>query len=136
MKIKIKVTKEILNQSKNCVSAPCMNPGDFERRVGTGFNCAISLAVNDLFDMAWVSHESISIGQKYEDIFETTHSLSINLPSEARLFIRKFDMLYPEERGGMQPIEFEIYVPDDVIESIGLSEVHRILKESKTLELV
>lgn len=45
--LKITVTKEILEKSKNCGDA-----------YGAGKNCAIALAVRDVFPMAWVGMDA------------------------------------------------------------------------------
>lgn len=120
MKIKIKVTKEILQESKMCQS---------DNQIG--MNCAIARAVRDVFPAAWVSHFNL-----YPFYFKDDGITSINMPAEASLFITKFDRNDANERVNMTEVSFEIDVPDDVIDQIGISEVHRILKESKTLELV
>jgi len=60
----------------------------------------------------------------------------ILLPKEAILFIRQFDLSTPLQRVAMNTIQFEIDVPDDLINQIGINEVYKILSESKTLEHV
>lgn len=115
MKLKIKVTKEILEESKN---SGCKSR-----------YCAIARAASCLFN--WVSVGSSSMLVQNGD-----DPVRIDLPLVAVDFIRDFDRGSPDDRCQMAPIEFEIDVPEAVIETIGLSEVHRILKGSTTLELV
>jgi hypothetical protein len=117
MKIKIKVTKEILSESRFC-KAPSAE---------TATSCAIALAVREIFPQAVVWRNCIwAFGQQGR----------IPLPMSATEFISEFDFSTPERRANMDEMIFEVEVPTDVIDAIGLSEVHRILKESKTLELV
>lgn len=117
MKIKIKVTKEILEASSMCGTLGAAAPAS---------NCAIALAVRDIFPEARVL---------YYNIYPWAHIAAIHFPHDMNGFIRAFDLMSPSTRRGLIPFQFEIDVPEAVIETIGLSEVHRILKDSKTLEL-
>lgn len=138
MKILIKVTKEILARSAMCNS-------------NTGMNCAIVCAINDLIPNCWVAKEQLYV---YEDestfilflhmrdmcmnsgVNEVKPKLIIDLPEKAIDFIDIFDYSTPEYRKAMQPISFEIDVPNELIEKIGIGEVYKVLSESKTLEHV
>lgn len=120
MKIKIKVTKEILKRSMNC-----------ELMEGSRTtNCAISLAVREIFPeaetMLRVIYPSVITYEKIE------------IPQEAQDFIVIFDRKDPEARALMTPIEFEVELTDEVIEAlpINIDEAKEILKNSSTLELV
>jgi hypothetical protein len=119
MKIRIHVTKEILEKTKSC---PC----NIE-------NCAISEAVRGIFPNAYAIYFNLHpFPLSYEDV-----GIGIKLPWEATLFIINFDKAPTDEhRAAMQPISFDIEVPDEVIEKIGINQVHKILSESKTLEYV
>ena len=119
MKILIKVTKEILERSAMCGV----------RDWGRSTTCAVAVAVRDLFPAARIGYPSISFddGLSYYDKIMTPEMAS---------FIGRFDDSTPEERRAMSPISFEIDVPSEVIEKIGLQEVYKILSESRTLELV
>lgn len=112
MKIKIKVTKEILRKSANCHEV---------------HNCAIAQAVREIFPGAMVGLETIA-----------SPSLGFidSLPDEAQEFVLDFDHNTPEKRLLMPELSFQIDVSNEVINKIGIDEVHRILSESKTLELV
>jgi len=135
MKILIKVTKEILKESQYCEST-------IEGRVG--MNCAIGKAITKLFPLAWVNDNGIIIFPDSQKLYyallhpkeRIIDKISISLPWEATQFIHAFDELSPEERINMQPISFEIDVPNELIEKIGIGEVYKILSESKTLEHV
>lgn len=120
MKIKISVTKEILEASKMCGK----NPGVFKTE-----SCAIALAIRDVLPDASVQFKKINTILKPD-------KYSIPLPPEATKFIFRFDNLTPEDRTTMSPISFEIDVPDSYIESIGIEEVKEILSKSKSLVLV
>jgi len=139
MKILIKVTREILEKSANCRSSKEL-----------GLNCAISLAVREIFPNAFTTREFILPNYPkslYEALFNTyryTHLYiddvypfaKISLPEKAIEFIEEFDLNDIEYRKNMNPISFEVDVPHEVIHSIGISDIYKILSESKTLELV
>ena len=138
MKITVKITKEILRESANCqVSA-------FAHLHKVGQNCAIGLAIFQLFgDMSWVYKRSIGIfysGMRYIKTefasITADADVEINLPYDATAFIDHFDSCTPEQRLLISPFSFEIEVPEQLIQKIGIGEVYRILSESKTLELV
>lgn len=135
MKILIKVTKEILSKTRLCTS-------------NYGINCAIAEAVREILPYAITMADSIRIYSEkcfkkwYEreillyDLPTSKPLESIQLPPNAILFISIFDESQPEERVIMEPFSFEIDIPMDVIEQIGISEAYKILSESRTLELV
>lgn len=130
MKLLIKITKNILEQSKMCNVVKCLSGTES----GVGANCAIALAVRSIFPDAWVDEENI-----IPFFFKELHKPivhKIKLPYEACGFIAKFDSSTPDKRIQMPEFSFEIDVPDEIINQIGISEVHKILQESKTMELV
>lgn len=137
MKILIKVTKDVLKESMYCISGLCNTENLFKQKEGIGFNCAIGIAVNKLFENAWVSRNKIIVYENFTEM-NTGKDISIPLPMEAQNFIIRFDRLreYPAQRLNMEEFTFEIEVPQSVIDKIGIDEVHKILSESKTLELV
>lgn len=115
MKIRINVTKEVLEKSKKC-------------NLNYHQNCAIACAVKDLFPMAEVHYAWITFNEDTD----------VMLPDHAKDFIRKFDSLKaePQARAELHPISFDIDVPSSVIDEIGIQEVERILSKSETLEKV
>lgn len=121
MKIKIKVTKDILDRSKLCGTNKLIIVG----------NCAIALAVRDIFPQAGVSAGDIYPFASNGDVYSM-----ISLPLSARSFIRAFDNFSPEGRIKMKPISFEIEVPEEIINCIGIPQVESILSNSLTLEKV
>ena len=149
-KIRINVTKEILQRSSMCgISA------DGEKILGSkldnsvGGNCAIALAVREIFPKAFVGYEDIdpfffetatevettSKGICYLANGNEEKKFKINLPKEASLFIGVFDDASPKERIELTPLSFEINVSENVINKLaeGWEEV---LQESELLELV
>lgn len=120
MKLRISVTEEILNRSKNCNDE-------------TAFNCAIALAVRDIFPLAAVFTNKISLFNRNQ--FGNPF-IRIDLPNKAAEFIDQFDNSTPEQRSEIQPISFEIDVPDEVINRINISEITELLKDHPTLQII
>jgi|SRR6478609_1597954 len=116
MKLQINVTKEILVKSKMC---------GFDSVLNAPENCAIALAVRDIFPKAQVSPVTIY-----------TEGVNILLPDEAMLFISDFDEANPSEREEMKPFSFEIEIPEAVIERINIDEVREVLTTSPCLKLI
>lgn len=123
MKLKIKVTKEILYKSRYCRS---------DEAGAAAMNCAISLAVRDIFPNAFVglvlmyfdNNGKRGIGEAVKN-----HGSTVS-------FINKFDVSSPEERIKMPEYEFEIEVPESVIEKINIDELKPLLENHPTLELI
>jgi hypothetical protein len=124
MKILIHVTKEILERS-----AMCGRFGQPPRLQMTGSTCAFAVAMQEIFPLAHVGYHGW-----WPNGVNTYPECSITRGMAT--FIRAFDHATPDERRAMAPQSFELEVPQEVIEKIGLGEVYRILSESKTLELV
>lgn len=125
MKILIKITKDVLRRSAMCDSE-------------VGRNCAVGLAIVEIFPTAWVGGSSIHIYDQVPDcvlVHECCSVCSLALPTAASTFIYRFDHSTPAERLLLPEFSFEIEVPQQLIDSIGIGEVYRILSESKTLEL-
>jgi|SRR6187549_3843165 len=120
-KLKIKVTKNVLKQSMFC---GLLDSGKITE------NCAIAIAVRDVFPKASVNHTAIvyQVGDYNNDI----PSIKSLLPYEAMHFISLFDKSSPQERVFMPELEFEVEVPDSVIDAINIDDI----KKCATLELV
>jgi len=130
MKITIKVTKEVLEKTKMCIS------GD----TSTATNCALSYATREIFPFAHVHKKQIVVANKihgnvYLSELRRFGYPEIALPVEATNFIAEFDASTPEQRSQMQPFSFDVEIPSEVIDKIGIGQVYKILSESKTLEL-
>lgn len=128
-KIKVIVDKDILKESCMC---------GINRIDDIGNNCAVALAIKKLLPQACVGNNVIfpkglvrTVAQFLED------SPTIKLPTIARDFILQFEESSCSERLEMSPIEFEIEIPDSVLETIGdMEEVKKLINSSSTLELV
>jgi hypothetical protein len=126
VKLKIKVTKEILQRSAFCSGS------------GITEDCAIALAVRDLFPKASVSWRVIHTqGISKEGFFwlDPYPSKKILLPESARDFIEKFDLGTPSERMLIPELEFEVDVPDTVLEDINIEELKPLLENHPTLQI-
>lgn len=138
----IKVTREILEASKNCASGGWFISHDIQAIIGA--NCGVAQAVREIFPNAFVSNKVIFT--ELEDVdftatkgtekYEQLMNIAIPLPEKAQAFIKVFDGATPEERVNMSPIEFDIQVPEETLTRvIDIEEIREILKTSKTLEL-
>lgn len=116
-KLKIKITKQILEKSKYCGT-------DGHQWDAMSSGCAIALALRDVFPDALVRTENIII---YKGDFDSL----VSLPAKAKFFIVRFDRSTPEQRVLMPEFEFEIDIPDEVIEKINIDD----LVNHQTLEL-
>src|SRR5688572_10299734 len=116
--LKITVTKEILEKSKDCGYGGGPTP----------YNCAVALAVRDIFPRACVGGNFWSPDQCVFD--------SYILPAEAIGIINKFDLTEPDDRPNITPISFEIEIPDEVISQINIDEIRSLLINHQNLELV
>lgn len=132
--LKVKVTKEILEETKMCgISDIPHTPESNVENIME--NCAIAVAVRGVLG-------KVQVGEFNIDFFENvdgkdTHICCIELPDAASDFIQEFDRNLPEARVNMPELEFEIEVPDIIINKIGdMEEVRDLISSSKTLELV
>jgi hypothetical protein len=124
MKIKIKVTKDVLKRSQFC-----------GRGTAVSTNCAIAVASQEFFPGCAVTYDTM--GEPIiRYLLVNVGWIGILLPPIAERFMKTFDESHPKQRITMPESAFEIEVPEEVIQSIGISEAYRILSESKTLELV
>lgn len=136
MKLQINITKEILEQSMWCSTATSSRSRCYLYNEGVGFNCAVALAINKLLPHAWVLSDSIDIFETLDQFINDECAYKIIMPSTVAQFIKAFDDYHPTERMNMTPFSFEIDVPEELINKIGIDEVYAILWQSKTLELV
>ena len=147
-RLRINLTKEIIEKSAYCgirndegeILTKSNNPsvkGDSDK---TSSNCAIALAIWDIFPKSNVEAENIVFYDRTEIIngeeFLCNNYESTELPEEARCFIDRFDSYGYEQRIRMTPFSFEIEVPDKVIDRISLDELKESLVNHPTLELV
>jgi|GEM_PF-1467162 hypothetical protein len=115
VQFKIKVTKDILQMSKEC--------GVREDVATIGKNCAIALTLKDIFPDVFVSGDNIyPFGR--EDI-DPSHNVTIPMPKIARDFVKVFDSLSAIHnlRSRLPEFEFSIEIPDEIISEIDIEEV-------------
>jgi hypothetical protein len=109
----IRITKEILAHAKYCGQGDLQTIGD---------NCAIAVALQDLFPDVFVTGNHIHpFGFDEERKMETT----IALPVIAQDFIKVFDSLVamPRVRLLLPEFEFVIEIPDKLLEQINIDEI-------------
>ena len=110
----IKITKEILELTKQC--------GEEEIEI-IGENCAIALALKDIFPKVNVTGDYIHpFGIDDNDRW---NEFKIALPKIAQDFIKNFDSLckIPNQRILLPEFEFEISIPDEIISDINIAEI-------------
>lgn len=123
VKIKIKITKDILKESACCSYLGGKGP--------TGRSCAFALAVRDIFPNAYV--ETSRIIPFYEGMqYPFTGEIGFPISREMSKFILNFDCSFPEQRVEFPEQEFELEIPDWVIEKIDIQDIIN----SKTLEII
>jgi len=118
VRFKIKVTKEILELSKECGAH-----NDFDT---IGKNCAIAIALKDIFPEVVVTDYyiypfGIDNKNKLDD-------LRIVMPKIAQDFVKVFDSLSAihKLRLLLPEFEFEISIPDEIISQINIDEVRTL----------
>lgn len=127
VKLKIKITKEILRETRGCSNETC----------AVQTNCAVAVAIRDILPEASVDGEFINVRiGNWRD--ETIEYIKILLPPKAQSFIVQFDKLakYPNERENIPELEFEVNIPNKLIETINIEEVKQLLVNHPNLELV
>jgi len=120
LQLKIAITKQILEQCKNC--------GNEMEEHEIGNNCAVAFALMDIFPNVYVTNYFI-FPFGIED--ERQQNLKIPLPVVAQQFIKLFDgfRLTPKLRLLLPEFEFNIDVHDEVIEQINIDEVRELINE-------
>lgn len=123
MKIKIKVTKEVLSRAKYCGTEK--QPGFIIK------NCAIAVAIRDIFPDSTAGIDYITVYG-----IKTGSSSWIDIPyidvNAVGRFIKLFDGTDPELRSNLDTFEFEVYLPENIVEAINIDDIHK----SETLEAV
>lgn len=120
--ILVRVTKEILAETRYCGNTA--HTGLLSR------NCAIAQALKAIFPQVSVGHNYVYI--------QTSRKTMIQLPSNVATFIYEFDRLRfkPEQRLSLTPITFELNVPNELIDEIGITQLKDLINETDNLVLV
>jgi hypothetical protein len=116
---KISITKEIIASSKDCG----INDDETE---SVGKNCAIAVAVKDIFPDVFVTDHHI-YPQGIRRMGCAT-DVKITLPKIAQDFVRIFDSLkgISKLRLLLPEFEFEILIPDEIISQIDIDDLKAI----------
>ena len=127
LQLKIAITKQILEQCKNC--------GNEMEEHEIGNNCAVAFALMDIFPNVYVTNYFIfPFGMENE----RQKDLKIPLPVVAQQFIKLFDgfRLTPKLRLLLPEFEFNIDVHDEAIEQINIDEVRELINEGRQCSFV
>jgi hypothetical protein len=119
---KISITKDIIDRAKHC--------GTENDIYQMGRNCAIALALKDIFPEVYVTNYLIfPFGIDAND----EKDVKIPLPTIAQQFIKLFDGFYltPNLRLLLPQFEFMIDIPDEVINAINIDEIKELIRNSK-----
>jgi hypothetical protein len=129
LQFKIKITRHIIEQCKNC--------GATNDQFEIGRNCAVALALQDIFPEVYVTNYYIF---PFGIADEKRADIKIMLPVIAQQFIKLFDGFYlmPNLRLLLPEFEFAIDVPDEVIDEINIDEIKELIKSRniKTVDAV
>ena len=118
VQFKIAITRDTIRQCKNC--------GNRNGPSGIEKNCAIAIALVDIFPEVYVIDDYIfPLGINPEN----KKTVRIPLPVVARQFIKLFDgfSLAPRLRMMLPEFEFEIDIPDELIEQINIGELTSLI---------
>ena len=121
----IRITKDILEDSKNC--------GTKNDNGEIGRNCAVAVALKDIFPDVYVTNYYIyPCGVD----LEKGKDVKIPMPLVAQQFIKLFDGFYlmPNLRMLLPEFEFSINIPGEVLEQIDIDEVRELITDDKKTE--
>ena len=127
IQLKIRIIKEIINQSKNCGVESDIHE--------TGRNCAIAVALQDIFHEVYVTNYYIF---PFGIDNTATTDLKITLPVIAQQFIKLFDgfRVTPNLRLLLPEFEFTIDIPPEVINAINIDEVKELTGNRKSRSVI
>lgn len=119
MKIKIKITKDVLRKSMYC--------GTDKTISSRNSSCAFALAIRDIFPNASVDYSFIHP-------FGRHNASEIRIKHYQAAYLEVFDSMdsTPKIRLDLPELEFEIDLPQSVIDAINIDDIVK----SETLELV
>jgi hypothetical protein len=119
VQFKIKITRDIIEQCKNC--------GALNDQFEISKNCAIALALQDIFPEVYVTNYYIF---PFGINDEKRTDIKMVLPVVAQQFIKLFDgfSLMPNLRLLLPEFEFAIDVLDKVIDEINIDEIIELIK--------
>lgn len=134
--IRVNVTKKVIEESRFCGNELIAQDWEAKNKIngldGYMSNCAIAKAIWDIIPNICVLTQEVMFYSK-------TSCLGVSdLPKKAVRFVDKFDRSSPAERLSLEPISFELEIPDTVIDNISIEEITKRLElqVEKTVELV
>jgi hypothetical protein len=116
VKLKIKITKDIVLSSQRC----------------HGSRCAFANAVRDILPDAWISEIAIT---PFHFSATLRDSSKFALTEEMSGFIYWFDQATLEEKEAFTEKEFELEIPDWVIDKIDIESIRSLLQNHPVLTL-
>jgi hypothetical protein len=125
LQFRIKITRDIIEQCKNC--------GATNDQFEIGRNCAVALALRDIFPEVYVTDYYIfPFGINHEK----RKDVKILLPVIAQQFIKLFDGFYlmPDLRLLLPEFEFAIDITHEVIDEINIDEVKELIKSKNVIQ--
>ena len=129
MELKVKVTKEILEKSKNC--------GELCWRDAPVYsNCAVALAVRDIFPFASVVYYAFE--PFFCDESKEPDIKYIQAPHNGVDFIELFDSSTPKERLQLPETVVTLQITDEIIDVLNtqIDNWEEVVNASPILELV
>lgn len=129
MKLEVKITKEIYEQSMMCGTSSKITK---ERPIAQ--NCAVALAVREIFPKAEViSYSYVPFGSAIKN----KQGMRITAKHDGMELIRQFDSLAsdPEKRLELPETIITLQITDEILEHMPL-EWENIVEKSELLELV
>lgn len=128
MKITVNITKKVLQESMYCGIKTALTYANYAG------NCAIAVALKEFFPYVMVRPGYATVRNEYDHIID-----HIVLPKEAEVFIGVFDSYHDKKdykgRLNLPEMSFELELSNTLIEHIGISEVYKVMSESRTLTL-
>jgi hypothetical protein len=118
----IRITKEIIEHCKNC--------GTENGTQDIGRNCAVAVALKDIFPDVYVTNYYIF---PFGIDIEKGKDIKITMPVIAQQFVKLFDgfNLTPKLRLLIPEFEFSINITDEVIDQINIDEVRELIRVGK-----
>lgn len=116
----IRITKDILERSKDCGTK------NDNREIGR--NCAVAVALKDIFPDVYVTNYYI---YPFGVEAEKGKDIKIAMPLVAQQFIKLFDGFYlmPNLRVLLPEFEFAIDIPEEAIDEINIDELKELIDD-------
>lgn len=121
--LKIKITKKLLEDSMGC-----QNKSDA---------CVFARAFRDFFPKARVYHTAIyPFGKDLSTMAAVEFGKSFATTQEIHQYIKDFDDCFWDEYQYLPEVEFDLPIPDWVINRINIDEIKPLLENHHCLQLI